>query len=49
VYIPNREQKQQRSGGVKKLIFANKKEEDIFLAEELEAQVEKVFIKIFSQ
>jgi ferredoxin-NADP reductase len=44
-----REQKQERSGAVNKLIFANSTEKDLFLADELAAYVEGEFIIVFSQ
>lgn len=44
-----REQKQERSGAVRSLIFANSRAKDLFLADELEAYVEGDFLKVFSQ
>lgn len=44
-----REQKQERSGGVKKLIFANSTGKDLFLADELDAYVDGEFLKVFSK
>lgn len=44
-----REQKQERSGAVHQLIFANSTGKDLFLAEELEGYVEGEFLKVFSQ